>query len=121
MSSLPAAFERPVWDRKRFVIAWLALWGLAIILDAWSTWYGMTTGVTEEANVYAAAVMLEWGTIPAIAALSVFSAVFAVGSLFRASTAVSAALSYTCRFIGIVKLGVALSNLWLLLPFVLSV
>jgi hypothetical protein len=115
--ALPAAFERPIWAPKRSIISWSVLWALAIILDAWSTWFGMTTGFTEEANVYAAAVMGEMGTIPAIAALSVFSGVFAVGSLIRPSTAVSAAISYTSRFIGVVKLAVALSNVWLLLTF----
>ena len=115
--ALPVAFERPIWAPKKSIISWSVLWAIAIILDAWTTWYGMTTGITEEANAYAAAVMLEWGTIPAILALSLFSGVFLLGSIVRLSTAVSAALGYTCRFIGIVKLGVALSNLWLLFPY----
>ena len=118
--AIPAAFERPIWAPKKSIISWSALWAIAIILDAWTTFVGLFTGITEEANVYAAAVMLEWGTIPAILGLSLFSAVFLLGSILNPSTAVSAALSYTCRFIGIVKLGVALSNLWLLLPFTLS-
>lgn len=112
LRAIPSSALAAVRTHSPATLTLIAIWMLAISLDATSTILMSSRGF-EEANMYALPVMNSLGVAPATLLLSAWAAVLAFFSLARPSGLYAATLVWTLRVILAVKLAVGISNVLL--------